>query len=234
MNLEATDDRKHLLGLVRKLEGGEVKAENFGKNLKEICDNLGLNQTELARRTRAYGIGDLAGDQRQTRSDSENNTQDHGSGAHNDREANAMNLDLSRAKEIASRKAINPIGKCFDSAAFQMVFGENPPRTFLVHGTGIATAPWCRGQPMIHAWLEFDDHAIDTTYGVITNRHQYRKDLKISHSVRYGRDEARRLWIQEDHPGPWDPVIISFFEQSKRNRGGDGRSNRKTQENRRA
>lgn len=117
-------------------------------------------------------------------------------------------------RRMGGIKPINPIGLCFDSSAYQIVFGKMKlPNLKLCHGIGIANMPGQEGRLIAHAWLECfyppknQRMALDTTWGVATPIEQYRRDLQIKKVISYTKEEALALWQRTDMPGPWDPEI---------------------------
>lgn len=132
---------------------------------------------------------------------------------------------ISKAIQIMGKEPINPLGSCFDSAAHQMIFGENKPDGLtLCHGIGISNMPGDNGNEMAHAWIEWPHPvgriAYDTTWGVATFAEKYRADLKLSYFVEYSLEEAWELWLAFDYPGPWDNKIAKIsdaFSKSEAN-----------------
>lgn len=119
------------------------------------------------------------------------------------------------------KEPINPIGECFDSAAFNFAFneGEPKPNERMCHGIGIANMPGQEGQAMAHAWIEFNHKsgvrlAFDTTWGEYMRAEKYRADLKLSYVVEYTLADFLEKWRLTDYPGPWDPKILEVSERA--------------------
>lgn len=127
-----------------------------------------------------------------------------------------LDENVRKASEIMGRDPINPVGSCFDSSAFQAILGPNPPKDLRIcHGIGIATMPGQEGLRIAHAWLEWADVAMDTTWGIVVPRDLYRSHLKIELCVEYSREEFRARWTETNFPGPWDEKIIAVIETNK-------------------
>lgn len=122
-----------------------------------------------------------------------------------------MKARVEEAIEIMGIKPVNPVGSCFDSAAHQLVFGENPDDTVMCHGVGVANMPGQEGNTIGHAWLEFDHPkgrvAIDTTWGVMVQANGYREKLKVKNITTYTKREFIKLWKKKIMPGPWEENI---------------------------
>lgn len=125
----------------------------------------------------------------------------------------AKKQDVARTIELMGRRPLNPIGKCFDSAAIQLVFGRNNPQDmYICHGVGIANAPGQKGLRIQHAWLEFPSAAgtiaLDTTWGLKQMASLYRENFQLQYCVTYSRSQFLDLWEKHNFPGPWDPKIV--------------------------
>lgn len=131
-----------------------------------------------------------------------------------------MNPHHQEAINKMGRKPINPIGQCFDSAAYQAVLGKDPPPDLrLCHGIGVANMPGQAGEPIAHAWVEIDfpdrgRAAFDTTWGLWQEAAAYRRGFQCSYVHEYTRGEALVLWAKHDMPGPWDPKIRAVVERN--------------------
>jgi hypothetical protein len=126
--------------------------------------------------------------------------------------------DLEKAAALMKRQPVNPVGKCFDSAAFQLVLPDDvPPDAMLCHGIGVANMPGQEGCRIAHAWVEYTDElgrrlAIDTTWGMIQPAEKYRKDGALDYVVEYSAEQTRLLWKLHNMPGPWDPAIVAVAD----------------------
>lgn len=131
-----------------------------------------------------------------------------------------MNLSKKnqlKAERIMGKKPLNPIGSCFDSAAYQFTHSPNRPKDCVIcHGIGVANVPGQEGQTMAHAWLEytFDNIrcAMDTTWGVVELASAYRRDLKLAYVVEYDYLEFLMLWARHNYPGPFDKNIKAISD----------------------
>lgn len=122
------------------------------------------------------------------------------------------------------RAPVNPIGTCFDTAAFQLIAPEAPPSVRLCHGIGIANLPGQEGLEMAHAWIELVTNlgqkiALDTTWGDKALAERYRQELQLSYVVEYTQEQALELWKKHDYPGPWDERILAITERNKKYHG---------------
>jgi len=107
------------------------------------------------------------------------------------------------------RKAINPIGQCFDSTAHQVLDWVLKKRVAgkVCHGIGVATMPGQEGNVIKHAWIEENGFAYDTTWGVRVPADEYRAGLGLSYFVEYSIADFMLNWLMNDFPGPWDSKI---------------------------
>ena len=131
---------------------------------------------------------------------------------------NVTPLHRKKAVEEMGHEPLNPIGQCFESAAYQVVIGgeeNNPPDVRLVHAIVTANFPGQEGLIVGHAWVEGDGIALDTTWGKNFPKDAYRKALKATNIVEYTMQEAHDMWAKEGHPGPWDEKIKAVVELSK-------------------
>lgn len=127
------------------------------------------------------------------------------------KEKYAQNIEA--AIKIMGKEPVNPIGSCFDSAFMQFLFAESAdkyPKRKLCHGIGIASLPGSTGKEMAHAWIEFDEYALDTTWMLMIPIEKYRSDLQLRHVVEYTPAEALFLGKTSDRSGPWDPKILEI------------------------
>jgi hypothetical protein len=138
-------------------------------------------------------------------------------------------VDLERLKALAGGLPVNPIGSCFDAAAFQFVHtirevkagNPNAPRdAVMVHGIGVANMPGQEGELMGHAWLELNHPktgqklAMDCLWHEFVPRDQYHRDLKVRFCVKYKFDEFMQLWLEHDNPGPWNEKIRAITDRA--------------------
>ena len=137
-----------------------------------------------------------------------------------------MKPNIAKAIAGMGQEPLNPIGTCFDSAAHQMVHGEEPPPSLrMCHGIAVANMPGQEGLTIGHACVEcFDDTkgvvvAIDTTWGVVQSAAKYRADLKLSHVTEYDRETFIRMWTANGYPGPWDNNIKLITDKKDRRNG---------------
>jgi hypothetical protein len=125
---------------------------------------------------------------------------------------------------VAGRQPVNPIGQCFDSAAW--VFVKWPgiskrPDIRLCHGIGVANLPGQEGMTIAHAWIEFDDAkhgrcALDTAWMIAVTAAKYRADLQVSFSLEYGFDEFIKLWQELGYPGPYQDRIYELTKEGRK------------------
>jgi len=121
---------------------------------------------------------------------------------------NLLKVQYKKLCQLKDKVPINPIGYCFDSAAFQMLLTTDPPGDLrLCHGIGIVNTPWAAGKLMAHAWVETMGTAYDTVWGETCRSREYREALQLKHVIKYTRDGTLRLWKQTNMPGPWDSRI---------------------------
>lgn len=124
-----------------------------------------------------------------------------------------MSYSEEQKKEMAKaagREPLNPIGKCFDSAAYQVVIGgvnNNPPDVRLCHGIGVTQVKGQENMQIAHAWVEGDGVALDTTWGLNAPAKKYRKAMKLDYVVEYTMEEAKANWQKFGNAGPWDEKI---------------------------
>lgn len=125
--------------------------------------------------------------------------------------------NLERAIQLMGTKPVNQPGMCFDAAAHQFVYGENPDGIVMVHGTGITNMPGEEGRDMGHAWLEFDyegvRYAYDAIWGVARPVDKYRRDLQVGFTVTYELKEFVRIWTKKKYPGPWNDRILNVVKK---------------------
>lgn len=134
---------------------------------------------------------------------------------------NVTPLHKKKAVEAMGHEPLNPIGQCFESAAYQVVIGgveNNPDDVRLVHGIVTANFPGQEGMIVGHAWVEGDGVALDTTWGKNFPKEAYRKALKATYVVEYTMQEAHELWSTQGNAGPWDAKIKAIVDQNKTNR----------------
>lgn len=138
------------------------------------------------------------------------------------------NLSLEQYKKvinITGQEPINPIGQCFESAARQIVFGENAPISArLCHGIGVSNMPGQNGAKIGHAWIEYQNSkgtrvALDTTWGENFLASEYREESKLNYVIEYTKKEVIRFWTKYNIPGPWDKKIIKVVCDSMKMRG---------------
>lgn len=122
---------------------------------------------------------------------------------------------------INGRKPVNPIGTCFDSAAWAIVgrrdISANP---VMCHGIGVTNIPGEEPVPMAHAWIEFTNRAgrrlaLDTTWMIGQRAKKYRRSLQISLVIEYPFKQFCALWIKHNFPGPYDDRIRALTLEGK-------------------
>lgn len=131
--------------------------------------------------------------------------------------------DVPAAIQHMGHEPLNPIGQCFESVAHQILHGDNPPQTKVVHAIVVTNFPGEEGQLAGHAWIEaVNKHgvaiALDTTWGKFFGRNAYRENLQVSHVVEYTIKQFMILWKINKMPGPWDAKIKTVVEDAKNGR----------------
>jgi hypothetical protein len=133
--------------------------------------------------------------------------------------------NAAKAAQMMGREPINPLGSCFDTAGFifiQANDGTEPTENErIVHGIGVANQPGQEGNPIAHAWIEFDHPTrgrvvFDPIWGVHTAAEAYRKNQQVSYCVEYTLNEFFELWKKYDMPGPYDADILALTTDGKK------------------
>ena len=134
---------------------------------------------------------------------------------------NVTQEEYEEMVKIKGREPLNPIGSCFDSAAFEVVFGQRGEGSEfsskkLVHGLIIANAPGQEGTLIAHAWVEAklkgEPVVLDTIWGEVYPKHRYYEATKPRCVKTFTRSKAFQLWAMKDHPGPWHPQHVEIQE----------------------
>lgn len=127
---------------------------------------------------------------------------------------NVSEENYKRMVEIKGREPVNPVGSCFDSAAFQLVFSPTSRFTAvkLCHGIIKANAPGSENMEVPHAWIEANDAGqsvvLDPIWGEVIPRDHFYSTFKPYMVHTYSKGRVTTLWAMHDHPGPWHPKLI--------------------------
>lgn len=129
---------------------------------------------------------------------------------------------------LEGSKPKNPLGSCFDAAAWNLVLNDGPEFTeaIMCHGVGIANMPGQEGQKIAHAWIEIihPNHgkvAIDPIWLIAQPASLYRGNLCAELVIEYKRSEFMDLWRAYNYPGPFDERVLQYTKEGKAKKYGD-------------
>lgn len=118
---------------------------------------------------------------------------------------------------MGGRKPVNPIGQCFDSAAWCLI--DLGSKMTMCHGIGVSNMPGEEKDFIAHAWLEAMHEgqkvALDTTWMLAQPADLYRKNLQLSYVIQYNYHDFIKLWADRGFPGPYDKRIAAVTKEGK-------------------
>lgn len=132
---------------------------------------------------------------------------------------NVSSEEYAKMVSIKGKEPLNPIGACFDTAAFQMVWGNNESFNSmrLCHAVVTASSPGQEGNEIVHAWIECKyrgkDAVLDTTWGEIIPKEEFYRLMKPRKVFSYTKSRTLTLWALNDYPGPWHPQLIEKLRE---------------------
>lgn len=112
-------------------------------------------------------------------------------------------IDLFGSADIPGEPAVlgdARRGRCYELAAFALVFGSAPADAVLVHGSIDGGTELGR---FGHAWLRLADGRIWEPKGATVYPAEWMEWADARVEVEYTRAEARRMILTHDHWGSW-------------------------------